>query len=48
MLPLGMFWLKDVIEGTGEERYVGIDNRGGDAWTEDFPTKGKCLGWLKK
>lgn len=27
-------------------RYVGIDNRTGDAWTEDFRTKMGCLSWL--
>jgi len=25
---------------------VGIDNRTGDAWTEDFSDKKKCLKWL--
>jgi hypothetical protein len=38
--PLGTFWLK---EGP---LYVGIDNDTGDAWTEDFPTKEQCIGWL--
>lgn len=27
-------------------RFVGIDNRDGDAWTEDFPTLSGCLMWL--
>lgn len=38
--PYGLFFLK---EGNV---YVGIDNRDGDAWTEEFPTKRKCLKWL--
>ena len=38
--PYGLFFLKD--GGV----YVGIDNRDGDAWTEEFPTKRKCLEWL--
>lgn len=38
--PYGLFFLKD------GSVYVGIDNRGGDAWTEEFPTKRKCLKWL--
>ena len=38
--PYGLFFLKD------GSVYVGIDNRGGDAWTEEFPTKRKCLEWL--
>lgn len=38
--PFGMFYLKE------EQGYTGIDNRTGDAWTEDFPTKAKCLKWL--
>lgn len=38
--PYGLFFLKD------GSVYVGIDNRDGDAWTEEFPTKRKCLEWL--
>ena len=38
--PYGLFFLKD------GDVYVGIDNRDGDAWTEDFPVKRKCLEWL--
>lgn len=40
--PLGLFYLK---EGEG---YTAIDNRTGEAWTEEFNTKGKCLRWLKE
>ncbi len=39
--PHGLFFLKD------GEVYVGIDNRTGDAWTEEFATKSDCLKWLK-
>lgn len=28
------------------ETYVGIDNRTGDAWVEEFPTLTDCLMWL--
>jgi hypothetical protein len=40
--PLGMFYCK--IE-TG---YVGVDNRTGDAWTEDFNSLSSCKRWLKE
>lgn len=39
-LPLGLFWLK---EG---DKYIGIDNLTGDAWTEEFDTQEECLTWL--
>ena len=39
--PLGLFFLK---EGIG---YTGIDNRTGEAWTEEFTAKDDCLSWLK-
>jgi NAD(P)H-flavin reductase len=42
--PLGTFWLTDKIKGKAV--YVGIDNSTGDAWTEDFKSKGSCLRWL--
>ena len=38
--PLGLF-----VEDTGIE-IVGIDNSGGDAWTEEFPDRLECLSWL--
>lgn len=38
--PLGMFYAVD----TG--LYTAVDNRTGDAWTEDFITKERCLAWL--
>ena len=27
--------------------YVGVDNSTGDAWTEEFPSRRKCLRWLR-
>ena len=39
--PLGRFYCK---ENGG---YVGIDNRNGDAWTEDFDSLQKCMDWLE-
>lgn len=41
-LPLGQFYCQ---EGN---YFVGIDNRSGDAWTEDFLKKSSCTTWLKK
>ncbi len=38
--PLGCFYLKD------GKWYVAIDNRTGDALTEDFLSKEECLRWL--
>ena len=38
--PYGLFFLK---EGNV---YVGIDNRDGDAWTEEFSTEAACVRWL--
>lgn len=38
--PYGLFFLKD--GGV----YVGIDNSDGNAWTEEFSKKCKCLEWL--
>ena len=40
--PRGMFYC---IENS---TYVGIDNRTGDAWTEDFKSLGACKRWLKQ
>lgn len=41
--PLGMFYLK-----SENDLYVGIDNRTGDAWTEDFKSLSTCKNWLRK
>lgn len=38
--PLGQFLTLD------NSIYVGIDNRTGDAWTEEFKTKAECIEWL--
>ena len=38
--PKGLFVLDTGIE------IVGIDNRTGDAWTEEFPDLTECLLWL--
>ena len=37
--PRGLFFVVGSV-------VTGIDNRDGDAWTEDFPTKRECLKWL--
>lgn len=39
--PLGLFYLKN-----DNGMWVGIDNRGGDAWAEDFREKSLCIDWL--
>lgn len=39
--PLGLFYLQ---EG---DKFVGIDNSTGDAWTEEFADKEGCLRWLR-
>lgn len=38
--PLGLFYT--ISDGV----YVGIDNRTGDAWVEDFKSLGTCKRWL--
>ena len=38
--PLGLFYTID--DGV----YIGIDNRTGDVWTEEFKTLGTCKRWL--
>ena len=40
--PIGLFYT--ISDG----RYVGIDNRTGDAWTEDFESLGTCKRWLQQ
>ena len=40
--PLGLFW------HVGESgTFVGIDNRRGDAWTEEFQKLASCKRWLR-
>ena len=38
--PLGLFIHRD------KGKFIGIDNRHGDAWTEEFTTQKGCLKWL--
>ena len=38
--PLGAFYSID--NGV----YIGIDNKNGDAWTEEFKSLGTCKRWL--
>ena len=38
--PLGLYYLEE------REKFVGIDNSTGDAWTEEFPDKESCIRWL--
>ena len=38
--PMGLFYLK---EG---DKFDGIDNSTGNAWTEEFPDEVSCLRWL--
>jgi len=42
--PRGLFYTISQVEG--KRVYVGIDNRDGDAWTEDFKSLGACKRWL--
>ena len=42
--PRGLFYT--IENSTGVNVYVGIDNRTGDAWTEDFKSLGACKRWL--
>jgi len=39
--PKGLFYT------IGGGIYVGIDNRTGDAWVEEFKTEQECMSWLK-
>lgn len=40
--PLGQFFV------SYDNLFVGIDNRTGDAWTEEFPDLQSCLRWLRR
>lgn len=40
--PTGMYYAYD----DKAKKYIGCDNRTGDAWTEDFDTEKECLIWL--
>ena len=37
----GLFWTLE------NGRYIGIDNRDGNAWTEEFDTLSECKQWLR-
>jgi hypothetical protein len=39
--PVGLFYVQT------EKRTIGIDNSTGEAWTEEFETKEKCIEWLE-
>ena len=38
----GLFWALE------NGRYIGIDNRDGNAWTEEFDTLSECKQWLRR
>ena len=40
--PRGLYYTKEA-----RHFYVGVDNSTGDAWTEEFTSKRKCLRWLR-
>jgi len=44
--PLGLFYIAEE-DINSEITYVGIDNRTGDAWTEEFELLSECKEWLK-
>ncbi len=39
--PIGVFICVD------GDKFIGIDNETGDAWTEEFDTETKCRRWLR-
>ena len=40
--PRGLFYQQD------SNRWIGIDNMTGDAWTEEFGSLEQCLAWLQR
>jgi len=44
--PYGKYWLS-LMKPDGTMKYIAIDNRTGDAWTEEFDDKEKMLAWLR-
>ena len=40
--PRGLFYQQD------SNRWIGIDNMTGDAWTEEFGSLEQCLTWLQR
>lgn len=41
--PRGLFFAPD----HQSEKYVAVDNRNGEAWTEELPTERKAIKWLE-
>lgn len=41
--PRGLFFAHD----HQSEKYVAVDNRNGEAWTEEFPSERKAIKWLE-
>lgn len=41
--PRGLFFAHDIQWS----KYVAVDNRNGEAWTEEFPTEHKAIKWLE-
>lgn len=41
-MPLGLFYTQV------DSYYIGIDNRNGDAWTEEFKSLKACKKWLRE
>lgn len=40
--PLGLFLAHDYQSG----KFVAVDNKNGEAWTEEFPTERTAINWL--
>lgn len=45
-IPLGRFYT--ISKVSGKKIYVGIDNRSGDSWTEDFKSLSSCKRFLSE
>lgn len=45
-IPLGLFFCRDTVGTEKKSVFVGIDNSGGEAWTEDFTNFEDCQSWL--
>ena len=41
--PVGLFFRYDKKSG----KYIGIDNKNGEAWTEEFDSLKNCKKWLR-
>ena len=42
IFPPGLYWAVE------NGKYIGIDNRTGDAWVEEFETLQECIRWLRR